>query len=672
MPPNLISPSTIRLWLVVKRKIGDKLWSVDQPLLPYISDQNYSSFYGKNAKQKNLAMSLVTKSLSTEDLMVLHLRFAHVTLPRLKLLFPESLHKVEQLPICDDCLSMGYKSRYKKKSDYTKEWSGESVFFGAEATASLFNDDNTAVNFVSTEPASQFCEQANMFSHEDTPKGYGRMFMTDTKSTSKVSVRGYLYLYIILDRDTRVCEVFLGRDKNDLELHLKNFLRRFYNRYKRFPAYWKFDQGGENYSHAIINFLKSSGIQPLYTTTNAHNENSHVERKICVIWDSMLKTLAYTHVPFVYWCYCAVYMSFVWNHIPHRALNGKLPIQMAKMKSFKHDIRVWGCGLWYSLPNCNEHQTRKRFGMNLGWSSLKMGWVILDIETRNVVESRDVIWIETYLPFKQINSVSKIILTCDNWPASKPEEKVSMSLENLLINSNVVDADSQLRGESLDVTVLNPISNSAAPECPPTIPVAVFQPVPNVYPVTSPASNIVAIPISPILQNESTGIDNSMSPIIDENKLQPNVLPSSNFLPTDKNSPTFINNSDGMSPTFVLPQNKYKVKVNDKVTIKDLSKNLDDVKDNLFQDTATLLVDTFRADSMASFQMDSNGFTPANSHYHPHPLNPDDPLSVSNGPEQEDAISRRRFENFRVNGKKAEGLNTPKPPKPIYPKSKPI
>ena len=208
-------------------------------------------------------------------------------------------------------------------------------------------------------------EEVHNFAHEDAPKGYGRMFMTDMKSTSKISVRGYLYLYLILDRDTRYGEALLGRDKNDLELHLKNF-RRFYHKHKRFPVYWKFDQGGENYSHAVINFLKSCGTQALFTTTNAHNQNSHVERKIGVLWDSMLKTLAYTHVPFVYWCYCAVYLCFVWNHIPHRALGGKIPCQMAKMKSYKYEIRVWGCGLWYSLPDCSEHETRKRFGMNLG------------------------------------------------------------------------------------------------------------------------------------------------------------------------------------------------------------------------------------------------------------------------------------------------------------------
>ena len=316
-------------FMELQRKIGQKLWTIDQPLLPYVNEQNYSNIYGKNSKQKNLAMSLVTKSLSSVDLMILHLRFAHATLPRLKILFPEFMKDVVEMPICDACLSMGYKTRYKKKSDYTKEWDGEGVNFVKETSLSLFESNKNftdVVNFLkqrevlhcNVDDQLQYAnlvkcqdssvsmsdvEEVHNFAHEDAPKGYGRMFMTDMKSTSKVSVRGYLYLYLILDRDTRYCEALLGRDKNDLELHLKNFLRRFYNKHKRFPVYWKFDQGGENYSHAVINFLKSCGTQALFTTTNAHNQNSHVERKIGVLWDSMLKTLAYTHVPFVYWCY---------------------------------------------------------------------------------------------------------------------------------------------------------------------------------------------------------------------------------------------------------------------------------------------------------------------------------------------------------------------------------
>jgi len=388
---------------------------------------------------------------------------------------------------------MLYKTRYKKVSDYSKEWEGPGIriddtimksfylannnFSDAKSLIAAREETYFTVPYevsrfpeVSENPeSSKICQNLQISSNleissnlgldsnhilmvtpDDVPKGYGRMFMTDTKSTSQVSVRGFLYAYIVLDRDTRICEVFLGREKNDLELHLKNFLRKFYNKYKRYPNFWKFDQGGENYSHAVINFLKSCGTQAMYTTTNAHNQNSHVERKICILWDAMVKSLAYTNLPFVYWCYCIVYMGIVQNQMPHRALKFKSPLEMDLRTSYLHMIKVFACGVWYSLPDPNEHETRKLFGLNLGFSVLKMGYVILDMQSRNIVDSRDVHFIESFLPFKSWNSPSKIVLTCDNWPKSKPEEKISMQMEKMLVKqNNILHDDVQSGGDVL-------------------------------------------------------------------------------------------------------------------------------------------------------------------------------------------------------------------------------
>ena len=134
--------------------------------------------------------------------------------------------------------------------------------------------------------------------------------------------------------------------------------------------------------------------------------------------------------------------------MPHRALKFKSPLEMDNRTSYAHMLKVFACGVWYSLPNPNEHETRKLFGLNLGFSVLKMGYVILDMESRNIVDSRDVHFIESFLPFKSWNSPSKIVLTCDNWPKSTPEEKTSMKMEDLLIRQNNVIDDVQSGGDS--------------------------------------------------------------------------------------------------------------------------------------------------------------------------------------------------------------------------------
>ena len=38
--------------------------------------------------------------------------------------------------------------------------------------------------------------------------------------------------------------------------------------------------------------------------------------------------------------------------------------------------------------------------------------------------------------FSPSNLGTKIMLTCDNWPKSKPEEKISMQMENMMVKQN--------------------------------------------------------------------------------------------------------------------------------------------------------------------------------------------------------------------------------------------
>ena len=121
---------------------------------------------------------------------------------------------------CDACLSMLYKTRYKKVSYYSKEWEGPGVRIDDTIIKSFYlsngnvSDAKSLINgreetyFTVPYEISRFPEEFEnpeismfnpdydhvlMVTPDDVPKGYGRMIMTDTKSTSQVSVRGFLY-----------------------------------------------------------------------------------------------------------------------------------------------------------------------------------------------------------------------------------------------------------------------------------------------------------------------------------------------------------------------------------------------------------------------------------------------------------------------------------------------
>ena len=96
------------------------------------------------------------------------------------------------------------------------------------------------------------------------------------------------------------------RIADDFTPLIKRWLRKFYNQYHRFPAYWRLDSGGEFLNHELIEFFDNKGIEYKFTTTNAKNQNATSERKIGVIWTATLKSLAHSGVPMQFRCYCAI------------------------------------------------------------------------------------------------------------------------------------------------------------------------------------------------------------------------------------------------------------------------------------------------------------------------------------------------------------------------------
>jgi hypothetical protein len=106
--------------------------------------------------------------------------------------------------------------------------------------------------------------------------------------------------------------------------------------------------------------------------------------------------LAHSGVPIHFWCYCAVYVNFVLNHLPH-------------------------CGIKYlSALGAAGHEWCTATGL----SDLKMGYDVLDIETCIVIQTRNIRTDEISFPFKNKLLPCKIVLGVGNYPeAMAPVER---------------------------------------------------------------------------------------------------------------------------------------------------------------------------------------------------------------------------------------------------------
>ena len=92
-------------------------------------------------------------------------------------------------------------------------------------------------------------------------------------------------------------------------------------------------------------------------------------------------------------------MIFIFNHIPHASMKFESPLTKAQMETFHELIRIFGCETWYVVEGTNNSVCRGRRGILLGISELKMGYDILDIESRTVIQCRNVMFNEVSMPF---------------------------------------------------------------------------------------------------------------------------------------------------------------------------------------------------------------------------------------------------------------------------------
>ena len=414
------------------KQITDKLWQIDV-IDPKI---NHSAHH----------LNYFHEVFNDLNPTLIHQRFGHISLSLLakRFTFLRTNKHTHKNP-CPACATMEPRKQYVKR--YIQQESG--------VTAALVMDPTIEIesaNSVKRIPKPVFAN--------DGLKRFGRYLHSDTKVVSTTSVRGYNYLYIIFDQDTRIAYGLLGANKNDFVFHVQSWITNFFNLYGRYPAWWKFDSGGEYLSTELIQFLKERGIIFKFTTTAAHNQNAYVERKIGVVWTAVLKLLAFSAVPMPFWDYCSMYVMFILNHVPHSALKFKTPLEYAKFKTWFHLIKVFGCAVWFQLGDSRNNTTRRRLGVLLGISDIKMGYDILDIETRQVIQSRDALCDETSLPFKIAQQPCKIYLDFGTWPSEQQVVR-SRHAKGFIMDKSM---DSEERGEDYNVSV--PDYNVSVPQEP--------------------------------------------------------------------------------------------------------------------------------------------------------------------------------------------------------------
>jgi hypothetical protein len=243
------------------------------------------------------------------------------------------------------------------------------------------------------------------------------------------------------------------------------------------------DWGGEY--EKLHSFFRKTGISHHVSCPHAHQQNGSAERKHRHIVEVGLSLLAQASMPLKFWDEAFLAATFLINRIPSKVIANSTPLERLFQIHPKYtSMRIFGCACWPNLRPYNRHklQFRSKECVFLGYSNLHKGFKCLDISTRRIYISRDVVFDENIFPFSKLHSNagarlrSEILLLPSTLLSSNPmtsgDKHVADPLTNVsAVNSIPAESNwSQDRGTADSRTpVQKPVLETAS-RCTPTPP----------------------------------------------------------------------------------------------------------------------------------------------------------------------------------------------------------
>jgi hypothetical protein len=216
---------------------------------------------------------------------------------------------------------------------------------------------------------------------------------------STTSVHNHRYFLTILDDYSRFVWIVLLKSKAEVSQHVKNFICLIENQFHITPKTIRTDNGPE---FLLNSFYASKGILHHRSCVETPQQNGRVERKHQHILNVGRALLYQSKLPSCYWSYAILHATFIINRVTAPNLHNKSPYQLLHNKlpdieSFK----VFG-SLCFS-STLQSHRTklcpRARKSVFLGYSVGFKGSVLLDLHSREIYISRNVIYHEHILPY---------------------------------------------------------------------------------------------------------------------------------------------------------------------------------------------------------------------------------------------------------------------------------
>jgi len=159
----------------------------------------------------------------------------------------------------------------------------------------------------------------------------------------------------------------------------------------------------------MTNFFRNKGIIHQTSCVNTPQQNSIVKRKHGHLLNIARALMIQSRLPKMYWSYSVMHVAHIINMLPTPVLNDFCPHKrLYKTPQDFDQLKVFG-SLCYAITlstNRSKFNPRASKCVFIGFKKGTKGYILLNIQSREIFVSRDVVFYEHVFPYQRIEDTT--------------------------------------------------------------------------------------------------------------------------------------------------------------------------------------------------------------------------------------------------------------------------